>query len=67
MTGSIQGSVTIDVLAVTTGTSKGTLLDAAHRAGLVGNRTDLPLRVSDVAAIQRELADGARANGGDLS
>ena len=48
--------ITIDVLAATMGVPVAVLLEAAHRAGLGGKRTDLPLSVSDVAAIQRELA-----------
>lgn len=48
--------ITMDVLAATTGVPVAVLLETSHRAGLVGKRTDLPLTVSNVAAIQRELA-----------
>lgn len=50
-------TVTIALLAVTLDLPPDTVLDAANRAGLVGRRTDLPLTVAAVAAIQRELAD----------
>lgn len=49
-------AITIDVLAATMVVPVAVLLEASHRAGLVGKRTDLPLSVSNVAAIQRELA-----------
>lgn len=50
--------ISIDVLAATMGVPTDVLLEASHRAGLVGKRTDLPLTVANVAAIQRELAHG---------
>lgn len=49
-------AITPAVLAENMGLTVDAVLDAANGAGLVGRYADRPLTVSNVAAIQRELA-----------